>query len=149
MGLPASVVSRWNAASLDSSICTLMRIHPSASMYGSSAESDSDSALPRAEFSLTGDSPDVHTVGSRQRIATLTFELWYGNGSDLETALDLIEATYDNCDRAGTSPFTISGGTVTRVQYIGDRESGPIDENVYSGTLSFEVEWQKAVSVPA
>jgi hypothetical protein len=149
MGLPASVVSRWNAASLNTSICKLMRVHPSVNSYGSTAESDSDSILPRAEFSLTGDTPDVHTVGNRLRVSTLVFELWHSSGTNLETALDLIETTYDNCDRAVTSPFTISGGTVTRVQYIGDRESGPIDENVYSGTLSFEVEWQKAVSVPA
>jgi hypothetical protein len=82
------------------------------------------------------------------RIAQLKFKLWFDDDSNLETALDLIESTYDNSEKAGTDPLAVATGTVIRVQWI-DRESGPIDENLYAGSVEFEVEWQKTVSVPA
>lgn len=148
MSVTAAVLSRWNDTSLDTSICELFRSHPRADMYGSTPENIATKDLPRAQFTVEGDLPVEHTVSKTIREHVVTFEVWHSSGVALETALDLIEATYDNSERAGTDPLSVSNGTVTRVQYSG-RESGPVDENVFLGSVEFEVEWQKDNSVPA
>lgn len=148
MSVTAAVLARWNDTSLDSSICELFRSHPRADGYGSTPEDIATKNLPRAQFTVEGDLPIEHTVGKIFREHIVTFEVWHSDGASLETALDLIEATYDNSERAGTNPLTVSNGSVIRVQYSG-RESGPVDENVFLGSVEFEVEWQKDNSVPA
>lgn len=148
MSVTAAIVSRWNDASLDTSICQLFKAHARESMYGSTPEDIATRALPRAQFTLEGDIPVGHTVSKTLREHIVTFEVWHSDDVALETALDLIEATYDNSERAGTDPLSVSNGTVIRVQYSG-RESGPVNENVFLGSVEFEVEWQKDNSVPA
>jgi hypothetical protein len=148
MSVTAAIVSRWNDTSLDTSICQLFKAHPRADGYGSTPEDIATKALPRAQFTLEGDLPIEHTVGKTIREHIVTFEIWHSDDTALETALDLIEATYDNSERAGTDPLSVSNGTVTRVQYSG-RESGAVNENVFLGSVEFEVEWQKDNSVPA
>ena len=146
--LTDGIYSRWNDAGLDTSICDLFWVHPMADAYGSTPEDDANKALPRAEYSLADESPNEYCVDYILRIAQLKFNLWFDDDSNLETALDLIESIYDNSEKAGTDPLAVATGTVIRVQWI-DRESGPIDENLYAGSVEFEVEWQKTVSVPA
>lgn len=148
MSVTAAVLTRWNDAGLDSSICNLFRSHPNADAYGSTPEDIATKNLPRAQFTVEGDLPVEHTVGKTLREHVVTFEVWHSGGEALETALDLIEATYDNSERAGTNPLSVSNGSVIRVQYSG-RESGPVDKNVFLGSVEFEVEWQKDNSVPA
>lgn len=148
MSVTAAIVSRWNDASLDSSICDLFRIHPSNPDYGSTPEDIASKDLPRAQFMVEGDVPVEHTVGKTLREHMVTFQIWHSSSSNLEIALDLIESTYDNSERAGTDPLSVSNGSVVRVQYSG-RESGPVNENVFLGSVEFEVEWQKDNSVPA
>lgn len=144
----SGTLTRWNDASLDTSICDLFRTHPMANAYGSTPEMDDNKALPRAEFSISNDEPNDHAVGYTLRTSMLKFNVWHSNDVSLETALDLIESTYDNSQKASTNPFVATSGSVIRVQFAG-RESGPVDENVYLGTVEFEVEWQKTFSVPA
>jgi hypothetical protein len=146
--LTEAVYSRWNDASLDTSICDLFWVHPMASAYGSTPEDDASKAMPRAEFSLNDESPEDHTVGHTLRVVVIKFNLWYADDVALETALDLIETTYDNSEKAGTNPLALSNGTAIRVQWLG-RESGPLDENVYAGSVEFELEWQKSFNIPA
>jgi hypothetical protein len=148
MSVTAAILNRWNDASLDTSICAIFRTHPRANAYGSTPEDIAAKNLPRAQFMVEGDIPVEHTVGKTLREHMVTFEVWHSDPAALETALDLIESTYDNSERAGTDPLTVSNGSVIRVQYSG-RESGPVDENVFLGSVEFEVEWQKDNSVPA
>lgn len=148
MGIYQATLSRWNDTGLNSSICRLVWVHPDSNDYGGTSEEDADSVMPRAEYYFDEEKPDEFTVSYTLRQARLVFNVWLATGSALETALDLIEAKYDNSWRAGTDPFAITNGTVTRVQFMG-RESGPVDENVFTGSLEFEVEWQKTSSVPA
>jgi len=145
MSVTAAILNRWNDASLDSSICNLFRAHPSNNAYGSTPEGNE---LPRAQFMVEGDIPVEHTVGKTLREIMVTFEVWHSDPAALETALDLIETKYDNSERAGTDPLSAANGSVIRVQYSG-RESGPVNENVFLGSVEFEVEWQKDNSVPA
>lgn len=148
MKIGAGVYSRWNDAGLDSSICALACTSPMANMYGSTAENDTDAGLPRAEYMIEGEPPSEHTVAYTLRTATLTINLYHNSSDDAEDALDLIEQTFDNCHIAGTNPLTVSGGTVIRCQYK-DRISGPVNENVYLGTVEFEIEVQRQNTIPA
>jgi hypothetical protein len=148
MNIGAGVYSRWNNAGLDSSICDLRKAHPSSLEYGSTAENEDDPELPRAEYCLLPASPSEHAVGATLRMCTLVIKMWFSDEDDLETALDLTELMYDNCESAATSPLTVAGGNVTRVQFSG-RESGPVNENVYLGTVEFEIEVQRANTTPA
>ena len=148
MKIGAGVYSRWNAAGLDSSICEISHISPAASMYGSTAENETDAGLPRAEYMIEGEPPSEHTVGYTLRTAFLTINIYHNDSDDLEDALDLVQQTFDNCHKAGTNPLTVSGGTVIRCQYK-DRTSGPVNENVYLGTVEFEIEVQRQNTIPA
>ena len=147
MSLSAAVYSRWNDAGLGASICDLFRAHPS-NVFAGTPEDDDDATLPRAEFSLSGDNPVENTVGHTIRRSVLEFRVWHSSGTGLETALDLIESIYDNSNRAATNPLSISNGSVVLVQFVG-RESGPVDKELFEGSVEFEIEWQKQFSVPA
>jgi len=148
MKIGAGVYSRWNNAGLDSSICPIAQTSPMANAYGSTAENDTGAGLPRAEYLIESEPASGHTVAYTLREALLTINIYHNSSNDLETALDLVEQTFDNCDRAVTNPLTVSGGTVVRVQYK-DRTSGPVNEKVYLGTVEFEIEVQRQNTIPA
>jgi hypothetical protein len=148
MKIGAGVYSRWNNAGLDSSICAIAQTSPMANAYGSTAENDTGAGLPRAEYMLEGEPASWHTVSYTLREAHLTINVYHNDSDALETALDLIEQNFDNCHNAGTNPLAVSGGTVIRCQYM-DRTSGPVNENVYLGTVEFEIEVQRQNTTPA
>lgn len=148
MRIGAGVYDRWNDASLDTSICAIAQTHPMANAYGPTAENDTDATLPRAEYLIESEPPNEHTVAYTLREAALTINVYHNDSDALEVALDLVETTYDNCHKAGTNPLTVSGGTVIRCQYK-DRTSGPVNQNVYLGTVEFEIEVQRQNTIPA
>lgn len=151
MSIPAAVVTRWDNASLDSSIAALYRANPGLDDFGAFPEDLAAKSLPRAEFFVEDDSPNTHTVAYRIRRAFLTFRVYHTNESTLETLLTSIEDNFDNSENAATNPFSLSSsfGTVVCVQYRGPREIHPVDEGVYLGTVTFSVDWQKARVTPS
>lgn len=149
MSLAAAVYSRWNAASLHSSIAVLYRANPNADIFGATPEDLSTKSLPRAEYYIEDDSPDIHTVDYRIRKAYLTFRIYHTNAATLETVLDSIEQNFDNAENASTGPMTLSSGTLLCVEFAGGRQIEPLDENVFLGTLQFSITWQKSRTTPS
>jgi len=148
MSMAGAIVTRWDATGLDTSICELFRVYPGGEVGGTPEDDDTaDPLLPRAQFYLEGDNNTEGTVGYTLREIVLRFELWHSSGVSLETALDLIEDTFDNSYRAGTDPVTIPNGVINKIEYV-SRESGPANEQVHFGFVEFEIEWQKTFAVP-
>lgn len=149
MSLAAAVYSRWNAASLNSSIAILYRANPGPDIYAATPEDLNTKNLPRAEYYIEDDSPDTHTVSYRIRKAYLTFRVYHTNDATLETVLDSIEQNFDNSENASTSPMALSSGDLLCVEFAGGRQIEPLDENVFLGTLQFTITWQKARTTPS
>lgn len=151
MSLPAAVVTRWDAAGLDSSVAPLYRANPAFAEFGAAPEDLATSTLPRAEFFIRDDSPVEHTVAYRIRSAFLTIRVYHSNEETLETLLTSIEDNFDNAENAGTNPFSLptAFGTVNCIDFAGGREVHPVDEGIFLGTLEFQIRWTKARTTPA
>lgn len=150
MSLAAAVVTRWDAAGLNSSVAELYRANPGMADFGAMPEDIASSGLPRAEFFIIDDSPAVHTVGYRIRRATLTFRVYHTNDSTLETVLTSIEDNFDNAENAATGPMSLSAsfGELLCVDFQ-SRELHPVDEGIFMGTLDFSIHWQKSRITPS
>ena len=149
MALAAGIYSRWNDASLDTSIAKLFRGNWSLMGVDSTPESDGNKDLPRASFGLGPDTVYEDAIEYSIRIAELRFKVWHTDLVALEGFLDTIESNMNDADRAGTNPLVISEGTVMDVRFEGREAYKAPDKNVYAGYVDFTLMWKKARTTPA
>jgi hypothetical protein len=147
MSLFSAFLSRWDDASLNSTVADLSR-SSGEDEFGAFPEDLAGKALPRAQFHLTDEQPVEFTTSYRLRQCVVNVTVFHNSDALLETALDSIESAIDNSENAGTDPMAVSGGTIINVQFSA-RNQYPETEGVFRGYVEFELTWQKLLSTPA
>ncbi len=137
-----AVKSRWDDASLDSSIATLY--------VGDEESSPEGTSLPRAEYVLLQDRPGRRSRGSREMFQPVRFNVWGTNSRTTRGYIDSIESSFVNSEVAVANPFSIASsvGTILGVNHIG-KDSVRVDEGIYQGVVNLEIHWSKPNAVPA
>jgi len=149
MALSAGIISRWNDASLDTSIAPLDRGHWGGLEVDPVAESEAGKAFPRAVLELGPDTVYEDAVEYSLRVSQVRFRVWDTGLVALEGFLDTIESNMNDSDRAGTSPLAISDGTVVDLRFEAREAYKLPDKNVYAGYVDFTLMWKKARTTPA
>jgi len=137
-----AVKSRWDDASLDSSIAVL---------YPGSAESNPEgTSLPRAEYTLGQDREGRKSRGTREMFQPITFLVWGTVSGTVRDYIDSIDSSFVNSEKATTNPFVIASsvGTILGVNYVG-KNSVKVEEGIYEGFVSLSIHWAKPNAIPA
>jgi len=153
--LPKAVVTRWNAAGLNTSLgplrpggttifsrgdTTRVQATQQQMTFGGLPESE----LPRYEYLVSF--AETHLRGSQSDFRTVPVVFFAWTNSYLKSLqdLDTIEAAYVDSEWADSSPFTISNsvGKVLAVNY-GGHTVVRADRQVWVGVLQLEVEWSR------
>ncbi len=137
-----AVKSRWDNASLDTSIATL---------YPGDEESNPEGTdLPRAEYVLPDDREGRRSRGTREMFQPLRFMVWGTNSRTTRGYVDSIESAFVNSEIAATNPFSIASsvGTILGVNHVG-KGSIKVDEAIYQGIVNLSIHWAKPNAVPA
>ena len=135
--LATGVFTRWNDASLDTSVDTL---------YWGETAPEGDT-LPRAVYNLTADDSQGLSRGSLIHLTRLRVQTWDETMELVSGYNDSIKAVFHNADKAVTSPLSMSGANITHCLY---RTATVVqeDEGVYMGVIEFEIQWQETNAIP-
>ncbi len=140
-----AVKSRWDNASLDTSIATL---YAGSEDEGESSPEGTD--LPRAEYVLPLDSEGRKSRGWVEMFQPLRFRVWGTNSRTVRGYVDSIESSFVNSEKAATNPFSIASsvGVIHGVNR-GGKASQKEDEGIYGGIVNLSIHWSKPDAVPA
>ena len=141
-----AVKSRWDDASLDTSIAAL---YPGSD--GDEGESSPEgTSLPRAEYVLPQDSEGRRSRGTREMFQPLRFRVWGANSRTVRGYIVSIESSFVNSQLATPNPLSIASsvGTILGVNHVG-KGSQKEDEGIYGGIVNLSIHWAKPNAVPA
>lgn len=148
-----AVYSRWNAASLNTSIAPLYPANKGVdgtwrnrSTGGSPTEQD----LPRAEYVLDTSIVVGKSRGSRMLRQPILFQLWLAGFEATADAVDAVRAAFTNSEQASSNPLLIpaSAGKVMSVEH----ENGSVlkqDDELFQGIERIVVFWREANAIPS
>ena len=145
----AAIYARWNAAGLNTSIAELYPAGEGTKASQNKAGSPEGDALPRAEYYATTPAPSQKTRGSRvhQSMAVITVRD-KTNEAAVGTFVKNIRAAFVNSESAGTSPMTMTGGTVLEVDDGGSLVV-KVDDDVFLGQQQLLIRHRIANVTPA
>ena len=138
--LKNAIVSRWDAAGLDTSVGELY--------YGEDQGSPEEQSLPRAQFSLLDDLEEVESRGATVRVQPVQFETIRSTSDSGASDLDLIQAAFKNSHAAATNPLTVTSATVNHVM----RLSGTViqeDDTIYRAVGRYSIKWTECNITPS
>ena len=139
----AAVLTRWNGASLNTSI---------AELYQGDPGSPAAQALPRAQFTLVVEDDEQLSRGSVITLATVRFQVWNRGASVVGGYLDSIRDAYRNSHRDSVAnPLVVAGAKVTNSVLIGSGfvVAEPDDAEIYQGVVHIEIRWTETNSTPS
>ena len=144
--LKVGIFTRWNDASLDTSIATLYPGDTDQSR-AAAAGSPESTAKPRAQYHVSESPPVSKTRASRVLQGAVLFSVWGSTSEAVDGYLTSISTAFINADQAGT-PLAISGATVLDVNDSGSSNMKE-DDDTHRGDITFIIDYRIENVVPA
>jgi hypothetical protein len=141
LAIAEAIYRRWNDASLNEAVASLY--------FGDRDAAPEGAILPRAQYCLLTDRNRLRSRVGIEMLQPVRFLVWASTDSVVGGYLDTIEFAFRNAEAAQSSPVSLASedGTILSVDGAG-RSVVQEDEQVFRGTLQFDVQWIKPNTRP-
>lgn len=145
--LSIGIYTRWNDASLNSSIAPLYAAGDTPQSGRNSTGTPAGNNVPRAEYTVAVPAASSKTRGTRvyQGVANITV---HGRGkATVDGYIKSIYDTFLNSEEAATNPFTMTSCSVLEVE-DGGGSVLKVDDTVFRGEITLFVRYSVNNAVP-
>ena len=139
LALREAIHDRWDNAGLATAVAPL---YP-----GARDAAPERTVLPRAQYSLPGDTQRTRSRGSRELLQDLRFQVWGTEDATVQQYVDLIEAAFVDSESASTNPLSLApaDGRILSVDYVGQVVIQE-EASVFQGLLELRIQWCRAIA---